>query len=390
VAAAVDPGYAVNRLRILVVASWYRSRNAPVRGSFIREQALALAHRGHEVHVVFADPAASRWPLTVRRTSDGPLTQHAIAAPWPLHRVLGFYLPQVLVWRLRRVMLEVRPDVVHAHAARPAAVLATQAATRYGAPVLMTEHKSNLRTFWLTRHGWLQLRNAYERCERLFAVSNGLKDTLERSFPSTRGRWVVNYNAVDTQLFRIDPARRHSLQQTQRRILFLGGLTARKGLSTLLEALARLPPQFALTVAGPGASPERVLALARAFGVQARVTAVGLVDRSSVAALLNEHHVLAVPSYQETFGLVCAEALACGTPVVASRCGGPEEIVTPDLGRIVEPRDSVALASALELVASSAWNWQPERARAYIEERFSMTALAVRLERHYASVAHRA
>lgn len=360
-----------------------------MRGSFIREQALALAQRGHEVHVVFADPAARRWPLTVRRTSDGPLTQHAIAAPWPLHRVLGFYLPQALVWRLRRVMLEIRPDVVHAHAARPAAVLATRAAARCGVPVLMTEHKSNLRTFWLTRHGWRQLRNAYERCERLIAVSNSLKDTLETLFPSTRGRWAVNYNAVDTELFHIDAVRRGSLQQPQRRILFLGGLTPRKGLPTLLEALARLPPQFALTVAGPGASARRVHALARPFGVETRVSAVGLVDRRSVAALLNEHYVLAVPSYQETFGLVCAEALACGTPVVATRCGGPEEIVTADLGRIVEPRDSAALAAALELIAGSERNWQPDRARASIVERFSMAALALRLERQYESVVHR-
>jgi Glycosyltransferase len=380
----------VNRLRVLIVASWYRSRNAPVRGSFIREQALALAQCGHDVHVVFADPAARRVPLTVQRTSDGPLTQHAIAAPWPLHRLLGFYLPQPLVWRLRRMMREVRPDVVHAHAGRSAAVLATRAAVSSGVPVLMTEHKSNLHTFWLTRHGWRQLRDAYESCARLFAVSNGLKESLESAFPSTRDRWAVNYNAVDMELFRIDADRRRSLQATQCRILFLGGLTRRKGLQTLLEALARLPAQFMLTVAGPDASAERVLAMARRFGVQSRVSAAGLVDRRSVAALLNEHHVLAVPSYQETFGLVCAEALACGTPVVATRCGGPEEIVTPDFGMIVEPHDSQALAAAIEHVVSSLPQWQPERARAYVQERFSMAALAMRLQQQYASVARRA
>jgi glycosyltransferase involved in cell wall biosynthesis len=163
-------------------------------------------------------------------------------------------------------------------------------------------------------------------------------------------------------------------------------MTPRMGLPTLLEALAQLPPQFVLTVAGPGASAQRVRGLARSFGVEARVSGVGEVARSAVAALLNEHHALAVPSYQETFGLVCAEALACGTPVVATRCGGPEEIVTADLGRIVEPRAVAALADALELVAGSAWNWQPERARAAIIERFSMAALALRLEHHYQSV----
>ena len=359
-----------------------------MRGSFIREQALALAQRGHDLHVVFADSAARRPPLSVQRTSDGPMTQHAIAAPWPLHRALGFYVPQPLIWRLGRLMRELRPDVVHAHAARPAAVVATRAAARCGIPVLMTEHRST-KGFWLTHHGWKQMRDAYERCDRLFAVSRGLKNALETAFPSTQDRWTVNYNAIDTALFRIDEARRRSPLEPQRRILYLGGLTEGKGLPTLLEALAQLPPQFALTVAGPGASAQRVHALARKFGVEPRVHAVGLVDRPAVAALLNEHHALAVPSYHETFSLVCAEALACGTPVVATRCGGPEEIVTAELGRLVEPRDSAALAAAIELVGGSSWEWQPERARAYVQERFSMAALAMRLEQQYASVARR-
>jgi hypothetical protein len=63
--------------------------------------------------------------------------------------------------------------------------------------------------------------------------------------------------------------------------------------------------------------------------------------------------------------------------------------VTAELGRLVEPRDSAALAAAIELVGGSSWEWQPERARAYVQERFSMAALAMRLEQQYASVARR-
>lgn len=370
-------------MRVLVVASWYKSAKAPVRGSFIREQALALARRGHDVSVVFVDPDSSNRPFAMERSRDDLLEQVSIAAPWPLHRLFGFYMPQPLVTRMSHLIAEIRPDVVHAHAVRPAGVIATRAAAAVRVPVALTEHKKELPTYWATRHGWDQIRRAYESCARLFAVSQEHKGKLERYFPSTRGRWEVAYNGVDTERFRIDPARPRPGQGEARKILFLGGLEEAKGLATLLEALRQLPPSFVLTVAGPGAVESRVEALAGGSDVLRRIKTVGLVDRQRVVALLNSHDVLAVPSYIESFGLVCAEALACGIPVVATRCGGPEEIVREPFGEIVEPRDSGALARALERTCKALDRWEPERARAYIEQHFSLAGVAARLEREY-------
>ncbi|HEX7114294.1 MAG TPA: glycosyltransferase [Steroidobacter sp.] len=374
-------------MRILVIASWYKSAKAPVRGSFIREQALALARRGHDVSVAFVDPDSGSRPFAMERSRDNGLEQISIAARWPLHRVFGFYMPQPLVKRVRGLITEIRPDVVHAHAVRPAGVIATRAAADVGVPVVLTEHKKELPTYWVTRHGWHQIRRAYESCARLFAVSQEHKGKLERYFPSTQGRWDVAYNGVDTERFRIDPSRVPPGQGEARKILFLGGLEEAKGLATLLEALRRLPPSFVLTVAGPGAVESRVAALAGS-DIVARIKTVGLVDRERVVALMNSHDVLAVPSYIESFGLVCAEALACGIPVVATRCGGPEEIVREPFGEIVEPRDSNALAHALERVCNALDRWAPESARAYIEQNFSLAGVAARLEREYQAMLH--
>jgi glycosyltransferase involved in cell wall biosynthesis len=375
-------------VRILVIASWYKSAKAPVRGSFIREQALALARRGHDVSVVFVDPDSHSRPFALERSRDDALDQISIAAPWPLHRVFGFYMPQPLVKRVRCLIAETRPDVVHAHAVRPAGVIATRAAAAVGVPVFLTEHKKELSTYWTTRHGWLQIREAYESCARLLAVSQEHKGKLERYFPSTQGRWDVAYNGVDTERFHIDPDRVRPGRGELRKILFLGGLEEAKGLATLMEALRQLPPSFILTVAGPGAVESRVVALAGRSDIVSRIRTVGLVDRERVVALLNSHDVLAVPSYIESFGLVCAEALACGIPVVATRCGGPEEIVREPFGEIVEPRDSKALARALERVCAALDRWVPESARAYIEQHFSLAGVAARLEREYQAMLH--
>ncbi|MDY0067555.1 MAG: glycosyltransferase [Steroidobacteraceae bacterium] len=374
------------QLRILIAASWYRSAKAPVRGSFIREQALALAERGHEVHVVSFDRDALRLPLRIATRGDGPLHEHSIALPWPLHRLVGFYSPGMAARCFRSILDEVRPDVVHAHAARPGGVIAALAIADGDTPLVLTEHKSDLRTFWRSRHGWRQMQMAYARCARLYAVSNGLRNVIEQWFPATQGKWSVNYNGVDTSLFRIEHSRRPVGRGPELKILFLGGLAQRKGVRTLLEALLRLPKNFVLTIAGPQASPQRVRQLAAQYGVADRVAAVGLVDRPRVVSLLNEHDVLAAPSTNETFGLVCAESLACGVPVVATRCGGPEEIVVEPFGAIVEPNDNAALASALLRVLGGAAEWDGQKAREYVCEQFSMDSLVRRLEQDYAAL----
>ena len=94
--------------------------------------------------------------------------------------------------------------------------------------------------------------------------------------------------------------------------------------------------------------------------------------------------MLVVPSRRETFSLVTAEALASGTPVVATRCGGPEEILTEETGQLTEVDDAAALAIAIESMLHRPY----DRAalRRYAVDRFGSAAAAERLGRLYERV----
>ena len=124
--------------------------------------------------------------------------------------------------------------------------------------------------------------------------------------------------------------------------------------------------------------------LVRALGVSDRVHFLGEVAPNDVAALMRRSALLVVPSRRETFSLVTAEALASGTPVVATRCGGPEEILSEETGQLTEIDDAAALAIAIDTTLHRSF----DRAalRNYAVDRFGSGAAAERLGRLYERV----
>jgi glycosyltransferase involved in cell wall biosynthesis len=116
----------------------------------------------------------------------------------------------------------------------------------------------------------------------------------------------------------------------------------------------------------------------RDLGLTGHVRVLGFLPRPQVASLLrDECDVLVLPSQAETFGCVLVEALASGKPVVATRCGGPEDIVThPGLGALCPPGDVQALAQALLETIRRLPEFRPQEIREEALRRFSYQRLA--------------
>ena len=142
------------------------------------------------------------------------------------------------------------------------------------------------------------------------------------------------------------------------RILFVGNLIERKGLHTLLQAVARLPTSsWRLDVIGDLAvAPpyvRRIQTLIRRMGIGSSVELHGAVDEARLRAAYEQSHVLAVPSY-EGFGIVYLEAMSYGLPVIASSAGAASEIVSHGVnGFLVGPADAVALAAHLHTLSGN-------------------------------------
>jgi L-malate glycosyltransferase len=171
-------------------------------------------------------------------------------------------------------------------------------------------------------------------------------------------------------------------------VLFLANLDVRKGIHVLLdafEALAPALPEARLTVAGDGPEGEVVRRRVRESPGLARVELLGRADRGAVLALMQACDVYCLPSYGEPFGMSALEAMACGRPVVATAAGGLQHLVSDAGGRTVPPGDGAALAAALTEVLGDAELRAAMGAhnRALVEERFTWSRVADRLEELY-------
>jgi glycosyltransferase involved in cell wall biosynthesis len=172
-------------------------------------------------------------------------------------------------------------------------------------------------------------------------------------------------------------------------VLYVGRVTAEKGLDYLLRALPRIAVPCELRVAGDGYELKKQRALAAELGVADRVQFLGAVDRAQVHDLYRQAAVVVVPSvWPEPFGMVGPEAMSFGVPVVAFRVGGvPEWLEDGETGYLVEPKDIDGLARRIELLLRDAplARRLGERGRQVVQARFTIPQHVDRLEQIFAA-----
>ena len=201
----------------------------------------------------------------------------------------------------------------------------------------------------LTRFFWMWFERAtVRRCEMVIVNSRYLRDEIIRRYRLDPSRVEILYKGVDLDMFRPAPDRR-ALDPAKVRVVFLKNDYVRGGYHDLVAALARVPFETELTVAGP-LEPEfgSIRAIARAAGYRGELKTPGRTPRSEVPALLRDADVVCVPSRVEALGVTFMEAIASGVPTIGSTAGGiPEVLDDGRAGWMVPPFSPDAVAAAL-------------------------------------------
>jgi teichuronic acid biosynthesis glycosyltransferase TuaC len=282
--------------------------------------------------------------------------------------------PFLMYGSLRNFITEIqrarfRFDLIDAHYFYPDGVAAALLGRHLGKPVVITARGTDVNLIPEYRMPRRLVRWAAARAAGLIAVSQALRARLiELGVPGSRIE--VLRNGVDLDLFAPDDraaARRElGLDPDGPIVLSVGSLIPRKGHDLAIRAAAAMP-ETTLLIVGEGSEGAALRRLVARLSVADRVHFLGSMPQQRLAIAYNAADVLVLASSREGLPNVVLEALACGTPVVATAVWGtPEVVAAPVAGRLVEERSPEALARAIrELLADP-----PARAavRAYAEQ----------------------
>lgn len=327
-------------MRILMVAPVFPRQADDTAGATLWRLCEGLIDRGHTVAVV-----APARPGGTEAATLGRVEVRRIAARPPLA------VARVIRGMARAVSEECAAGgvhVVHAHGWTPAGIAAAFA-NRHGRPLALTLHGADVRFAHRMPGGSLLLSVVARRAAVVSAVTSDLLGDAARA----TGRERQSIPVTPMPALGGEPAA--PAVGIPHGVVYAGRLIARKGVRFLLDALALLRKQglpLDLTVVGDG--PERAALKAQALALGVPAVFTGFVPPDQVPDHLAGKRVFVLPSIEEGRGLVLAEALRQGVPVVATLSGGIPDLLTEEgAGVLVPPGDAAALAGAIRRVVSN-------------------------------------
>ncbi|MBA4365809.1 MAG: hypothetical protein C0398_07435 [Coprothermobacter sp.] len=381
-------------MHVLFIPSWYPTPGQPSLGPYFVDQALAVLALGVETGVCYPALRSLR-TLSLFCIAQNHF-QWTCADDAGVHTVLlhawNPVIPHIRATMFVQTSLQAfriyeqrygRPDIIHAQSALWGGVAAMRLSRQTGIPYVVTEHSSAYHRKMNGRwEPWIV------RClggaARTICVSSSLAHDVSAVAPDVP--ITVIPNMVDAEFFTLPPAPRVSPQHS---FLTVANLNSNKGIDTLLEAFAlyrRAGGSWTLNIGGQGPLWLNLMYQVQHLLLEDAVRFLGPLTRIQVRQAMWEASAFVLASRVETFGLAVAEALATGLPVVVTRCGGPEDFVTPNDGLLVEIDNPHALAEALTEVAESRRLEDDEGRRKRCVSRFGSTKVGRQLLDVYTQV----
>ncbi len=347
-------------MKIFVIPSWF----PPNGGSFFLEQSIVLNEKFEEI-VLYVEPMSIREiiknPLKIKKlfTIEEELIKglkilRGFNLRVPKYCLPNIHIEQYAYMRLYRYAVKKygKPNLLHVHSAIWGGWYAYKIKMKYKVPYIITEHRSRFVNNKYAQNE-NQLPNNYKKyllkvfsnSSYICPVSSAMIDKIK--YYSLDSKVKPIFNMVNEELFFYEEVNKRE----KFTFITVAGLISLKGIDTLLYAFQKVIekyPKVELLIIGKGIEKNNLLKISNELNISSQVYFLGNQSRELVARYMKESNVFILPTKYEAFGVVFAEALAMGLPVISTKnSGGPDDFVNSKNGTLVEINNVNELSIAM-------------------------------------------
>ena len=374
-----------------MLARWYPNREDPQLGVFIRKHAEAIA-TGHDIGVLYVHSQEDMHePYEIVESVSNGVRE--IVVYYKKDRSILAKPVNFFRWRrASKLGIDVlkkhfTPDVLHAYILGRSAWMTKRLSKRLRIPYVYSEQWSGFMTHAFDRWpAWKKM--LAHGIVKDAATMSVVSSVLARSMKSTgmlKDNFVVIPNAIESY-----PVNNAKKNDGPIAVLIVADLVDEiKNISGVLNMLPEMrgEKKFVIHIVGGGKDEMKLKSLAIERGLMNDIVFFeGRKKNEEVYEALRRCDFLLVNSRHETFSLICAEALSCGKPVLATRCGGPEEFITEDNGILIRPDSEEELKEGFRWMLAHFKDFDSNKISSYAEERFSKERIGQAFRQLYESV----
>ncbi|MBO6563634.1 MAG: glycosyltransferase [Pseudomonadales bacterium] len=376
-------------MRVLVATPWFPNQRDGWPGIFVAKSVCALAEAGCQVGVL---NYRAHYPWLFKRWVPREHLGEVSAEEFPelafLKTERYFSLPGQLLQNTKDCLLdkvvgpsiqsaceEFLPDLIHVHTET---LLPPIVNAGVGTPVVVTIHGQNTNSKLMSGRHLSRLVSALRSAAQVIVVGDPLSPFVS-SLLGEGGNPVTLWNGVDTMEGRV----REDCKAI--RLVTVSNLVPEKGVQDLVSVLASIPKSFdwRLTIVGSGPCLHEIIRLIDSHDLGDRVVLTGNLPNREVLSLMNRSDIFVLPSRREAFGIVYAEAMACGLLAVGIEGQGPSQFIeNGTTGYLVRAGDNSMLQELLLKIfrmPRSEWIELAEAGRRYAEANLSWQRHAEKL-----------
>lgn len=375
-------------MKVLIVASWYPSKNNSIAGVFIKEQVKAIKLSGIDVVVLFPyDNSIPKGKLKLNiedrietyRCNTDYMDNSSIS------RLNSIFLTTKYI---KKIVIEKEIEIIHSQVCYPAGFSTFFYSLIHKVPYIITEHMSTIGDYSKQWYNKVLFKLAYKNAESVICVSKSLCYELKELKYDFNEIILGNVTDIDQDFISNTYETKNIFHS-----LFIGSMDQNegKGIQYLLPALKKVKEKrpdinIDLTLIGDGIKMQSYVMMAKQLNLEENCVFLGRILKEDIPTYIKKCDFLIQPSLKETFGCVLIESMAYGKPVLATKCGGPEDFVNDNVGILVEKKDIGQIEEGIEKIVDEYSKYDEKIIRKYVIDNFSYKAIGNSIKNIYTKI----